>query len=250
VTGLAWTQEVHHLSVTNDTEACAMRYCASLSLDGRVWRLPTRLEAASIVNYSLSPAKNAVFHGPSSPYRDTIWTSSLVSGTYSKVYASYDYWAVDFLSGDIFEALSSSGPATVRCVSGAVTARTPRFAITAGTGLSEAGAAVSDAGTRLTWAKNTAAFKTIEEAQAYCASGGDSLPGSGWRLPSANEAATIAAEQFSSSAPFSNYSPWMWTVSEYDKKTHWLASPQGYVQPESNVLPNQISNGPAARCVR
>ncbi len=90
VTGLEWQRNVD--SSVHDWEQ-AQSYCATLELDGKSnWRLPTRIELVSIVDYSAAdPAIDAsVF--PATP-SNQFWTSS------PSVVATGQAWTVNFNYG-------------------------------------------------------------------------------------------------------------------------------------------------------
>ncbi len=104
VTGLSWQQVVEQQSYTWQQAAT---YCAGLVPMG-YWRLPTRIELTSIVDYTKSnPAIDAAIflNTPTEPF----WSAS----TYAKT--PNFKWLVSFLDGlsygdDIFTS------ASVRCV--------------------------------------------------------------------------------------------------------------------------------------
>ena len=90
VTGLVWQRNVPR---DRATYAAADSACSSLSLGGKTgWRLPTRIELASITDYRRQlPATNpAVFLGtPNAPF----WTASAYAPNAS------DAWTCDFRDG-------------------------------------------------------------------------------------------------------------------------------------------------------
>lgn len=114
VTGLWWQQPIDE---DNDlgtncaggcTQANAIKYCANLELAGHCdWRLPTRIELVSIVDYSLNvPTINAIFEGTPAV---GFWTSSPYHPS-----ASFA-WLVLFLDGSTgLDAPSNAN--RVRCV--------------------------------------------------------------------------------------------------------------------------------------
>ncbi|MGD0677088.1 MAG: DUF1566 domain-containing protein [Polyangiaceae bacterium] len=107
VTGLEWQMTVD--SNTHDWSD-AMSYCSSVTLAGGGWRLPTRIELVSILDYTaISPAidTNAFPGTPPGGY----WSSSQFAGLGSSA------WVVSFGFGTslVFNDLVSS-KYDVRCV--------------------------------------------------------------------------------------------------------------------------------------
>jgi hypothetical protein len=106
VTGLMWQQAVPAGTYTWEE---AKAYCQTLTLaDHGDWRLPSRIEVVSIVDFGpSSPAINTTYF-PSTP-SDYFWSSSSLAGSSS--YA----WLVDFGFGRTYY-LPGSNPSFVRCV--------------------------------------------------------------------------------------------------------------------------------------
>jgi hypothetical protein len=91
------------------TWANAVAYCPTLALAGHSgWRLPSRIELESIVDFGQSsPSINGTYF-PSTP-KDWFWSSSPVAGSPS------DAWGVDFYGGYAAnDVVSDTG--YVRCV--------------------------------------------------------------------------------------------------------------------------------------
>jgi hypothetical protein len=111
VTGLDWQQNVDGaIRSWND----AVNHCASLPDNGGGWRLPSRIELFSIVDYSTSPAINTTSFG-ALPDADTLlfWTASLKAGDNSNA------WAVDFGSTvDLVRPVPTTQQLFIRCVRG------------------------------------------------------------------------------------------------------------------------------------
>jgi len=105
VTGLSWQRE----SVTSRPWADAGAYCAALVSGGREdWRLPARVELATILDASRTPSFDAeVFAGAA----DYVWTASRLSDV-----AAY---AIYFGQGETVSAGVDVGGGHVRCVAGA-----------------------------------------------------------------------------------------------------------------------------------
>ncbi len=168
-----------------DPEADAIRalgeaqdYCASLVLGGRDdWRVPTRIEAASILRIGPAVFENA----PSSfvgrkTSGDCHWTSSIAStGT---------PWAV---AGDV--GLNTLGPCYVRCVRGAPelgAPRRPTYDVTADS--------VLEPRTGLVWERTPPGAATSRDAAAArCAA--LTLRGRVGRLPTIKELLSLVAEE-------------------------------------------------------
>ncbi len=104
VTGLSWQRE----SVSSRPWADARAYCASLVSGGREdWRLPARVELATILDASRTPSFDAsVFAGAA----DYVWTASRLSDV-----AAY---AIYFGQGETVSAGVAVGGGHVRCVAG------------------------------------------------------------------------------------------------------------------------------------
>lgn len=106
VTGLEWQRDIHPDSYT---WADAQAHCASLQLGGaRPWRLPSRIELVSIIDFSSSnPAIDAAAF-PATP-ASYFWASSRVA------LAGCWAWSVNFGNGGTSYAEASYAQ-RVRCV--------------------------------------------------------------------------------------------------------------------------------------
>jgi len=91
------------------TQTAALTYCATMARTGGYsdWRLPSKIELLSIVDYGRTTALNPIFIGPLNPNGDSCWSSTPVAGSASQA------WSV--VNGQTF-----TGPTTikdgVRCV--------------------------------------------------------------------------------------------------------------------------------------
>jgi hypothetical protein len=167
-----------------------------LSLGGNSdWRVPTRVETESIMDWTRSPAIDAAFtavsgfHKTGSDWILTIRQAGAGSGT--------DFaWAFNFGDGIVSNAYSAATAARVRCVRGN------------GTGEAFADPAVAppnqytvistdevqDNYTGLIWQRtgNASGLISWDQAVTYCS--GLTIGGNTWRLPSVRELATLVDE--------------------------------------------------------
>ncbi len=176
VTGLEWERAVREGWFT---QSGARSNCDALVLDGRDdWRLPTRMELASIVDYGRAyPAiDSAVF--PSTP-SERFWSTSRNAA----VGWGFDGWQVSFHNGMVFGEEGTIG-GRVRCVRGTVVKAAPiepRFTVNADDDT------VTDHVTGLVWRRTLSSTgRTFDYAASYCASLGGS-----WRVPSILELLSI-----------------------------------------------------------
>jgi hypothetical protein len=107
VTGLQWQRAVDEKSYSWED---AISFCRDLTFGGGGWRLPTRIELVSLVDYtSPNPVidMNAFPETPS----DYFWTSSPFAGDATAA------WNVNFkFSSGIVEKSDNNKPHRVRCV--------------------------------------------------------------------------------------------------------------------------------------
>jgi hypothetical protein len=234
VTKLVWQRSVGSPSLPRQD---AEGYCACLTVDGvSGWRLPSRIELASIADWTTSAPAIDTSAFPNTP-SSLFWTSSPLDGAATLGYL------VDFNSG--FTTYAGMGyPYGVRCVRSSATAPAPanRYMISAGT--------VYDTQTKLTWQQvvPTSTYAWAD-AKAYCSA--LSLGGTGWRLPSISEFQTIVND---STNPAVDGAAFPMTPSEY----FWSSSP--VVEDASSAWACYFANGstykfPATkpryvRCVR
>ena len=105
-TDLMWQREDDNTSRTWEN---ALAYCQNLTLGGHSdWRLPTRRELVSIVDYSVSSPSidSTVFPGTNS---SVYWSSS------TDAYSTYNAWSVYFNGGVVY-GNSKGDDFYVRCV--------------------------------------------------------------------------------------------------------------------------------------
>jgi hypothetical protein len=178
VTGRTWEGSVDPGSYT---QAQAITYCSN---KGGGWRLPTRLEMVSLVDFTIAPPGAMInqTYFTNTP-ADVFWTSSKFVGV------SCTGWDVSTADGSVTSA-DNHGARRVRCVLAAAPKCYPaRYQILPG-GL------VHDQATALTWQQSDSVGgsggaggsggSTWSAAKTYCAG-----LGSGWRLPSYGELQTI-----------------------------------------------------------
>jgi hypothetical protein len=169
ITGLEWQRTLSSGPLSWQE---AVDYCATLDLDGGCWRMPERIELASIVDYSVhTPSSPSTFSGtPAGEF----WTRTTFMP------APANRWIVRFDVGYLLDR-DASGSSYVRCVRGAQELSTTRFAVTADT--------VRDMNTGLEWQRVVGGSYMWAEAQDYCAQ--LATDGGGWRSPSIQELETI-----------------------------------------------------------
>ncbi|HEX3697901.1 MAG TPA: DUF1566 domain-containing protein [Polyangia bacterium] len=175
VTGLVWQRTVDSGTFAWDE---ARQYCACLTIDGLAgWRLPSRIELASLADWSIANPSIDSTAFPDTP-SDSFWTSSVM------VEDRGLEWLVFFGSG--FTSYADMTYAyRARCLRGPPSwpiAPSERYTIANGT--------VTDTATKLTWqqAVSTSLY-TWADANTYCA--GLALNGTGWRVPTIGEIQTI-----------------------------------------------------------
>lgn len=185
VTKLVWQKTVTSAQAYSWCDA--IDYCATLTLAGRTWRLPTRIELLSLVDFTrTSPAINTTAF-PGTPGSKYYWTSSpwVVSQIATK---AQDSWIVNFYEGLTSNAGNRTQAEYARCLSapdeGALPS--PRYTQVA-TG------EVQDVDTQLIWA-TTATTATTDFATAQTTCSGLGLNGHTWRTPSIKELSTLVDE--------------------------------------------------------
>jgi hypothetical protein len=170
VSGLTWEATV---GGTAYTQYDAAAHCAAKGGD---WRLPTRLELASLVDYTIAspgPTINAIFaNTPPVVY----WTETIYHNN------AGDAWSVGFDVGYSDYGVRNN-PDLVRCVLPSAPVCVPRRYVVPATD----GGAVQDVTTGLIWQQTIDGKQyTWDDAKAYCAA-----RGAGWRVPSLTELQTI-----------------------------------------------------------
>ncbi|OGU06022.1 MAG: hypothetical protein A2075_22625 [Geobacteraceae bacterium GWC2_58_44] len=181
VTGLMWQKNDDG---TQKSLAQAVAYCGSLNLGGATgWRLPSKQEQLSLVDYSLSfpgPMLNTTYFPGGHPS----FASSDLSVTNPGV-----MWGVNYSDGHV-NGFGVNGGSYVRCVNGPQSQ--PSF-------VNNNNGTVSDNTTGLAWQQATGPSTDWNSALSYCESlnlGGSS----DWRLPNIKELESIVDDTTSSPA--------------------------------------------------
>jgi hypothetical protein len=197
VTCLDWEEESSTATYTN---AEAISHCEGLSLGGyEDWRAPTRIEMASIVDFTRSPATDAVFSSAGGFHKTgSNWILTITQeGAGVTCVGGTCAWAFNLSDGIASNAYGADTAARIRCVRGNGT----------GEGFSDPAVAppgqytvlsdddVRDNYTRLIWQRDGAASGLLSwnDAVSYC----DALTlggSSDWRLPTIRELATLVDE--------------------------------------------------------
>lgn len=195
---LMWQQ----VSNFTGTWPASKSYCEDLTLGGyNDWRLPTRRELISIVNYGLIPSCDmATF--PSICYAYWTGTTNFCG----------EPWAVDFFKGN-FTILSQTNTAETKCVRGSPLPDADFVNNNDGT--------VSDLSTNLMWKKEALGQMGWGAALGYCESltlGGHS----DWRLPNIKELESLSVNTLAASKFFT-----LGTSFPYWSSTTYIATGAG-----------------------
>jgi hypothetical protein len=194
VTCLEWQKTEPAGTYTFDQ---ALAYCDDLTLQGHDdWRLPTRIELTSIVDFTQSPAIDRASF-PSAPggfhktASDWILTIRQAGAGASKDFA----WAFNLSDGIVSNAYSKATASALRCVRGGGAGEAPTSPAVAPPNQYTlvATGEVQDNYTGLVWQQgNSPMTMAFADAAAYCTS--LALNGHTWRLPSIRELATLVDE--------------------------------------------------------
>jgi hypothetical protein len=215
VTGLLWQRD----GSTNPADYSwqgAMAYCESLVLGGYCdWRLPSRIELLSLVDYTRS--------GPT--IDTTSFPNTVMLGYWSASSAdnsgSPEAWFISFANGDTYLAPSSSpsqaaGPA--RCVRGGRDVRPDHY--TVGTGATAG--AIRDNETGLTWQSDLSPSTFMFGDSSFC---DDATTGGfdDWRLPTITELQTIMDDTRTAPSVDTN----MFPIDPDMNISFWTSTPYG-----------------------
>jgi hypothetical protein len=167
VTGLVWQAAAP--PGTYDWPG-AIAYCQALALDGACWRLPHRVELASIVNYSrANPAIEPIFGATPA---NQFWSATVAAGFPTEA------WTMNFMAGHS-DYVPQTELHSVRCVQVTPPSSANRYQL--------GPTSVVDLETGLEWEQPIdPGGYTFAQADAYCAG-----LGSGWREPSIQELHTL-----------------------------------------------------------
>lgn len=197
---------------TLSTYLDAKSYCETLSLAGKVWRLPTINELSYLWDYSKSSFDNTAF--PNAVFNSTLPSLSLWSSTDYILSTNYN-WGFKIGSdvgnnsygGTTYGVPETNNTlATARCVTG-TDASTNTFT-------DNFNSTVTDSSTGLIW-QQTPSFSGIwSGAINYCNT--LSLGGKTWRLPNINELGSIVN--------YSNDPPINATFFPNTQKSYWWTS--------------------------
>ncbi len=223
ITCLVWEKSPGTSQVDGATN---LAHCASLASSSYAgfsdWRIPTRVEMASIVDFTRNPGYPTAMTNPSAYYRTISNWYETITGQNTSGYA-WIYGSNGFTSN----AYAWTSTATVRCVRGNGTGEGQNdFAVeppnhyTIDTTAGE----TTDNYTGLIWQQGSSASTMDWSAAAnYCST--LALNGHTWRVPSLNELASIVNEALVAPAvnrtafPNTHYGSksnnWYWANTEY-----------------------------------
>lgn len=223
------------------THAAAKALCEASTLDGYPdWRLPTRAELISLIDFTkFNPALNStVFPGvPNTTNGSRFWASTLKAGDASQA------WVVLHGSYGQVTYFDLTNTHSVRCVRGLGGPTVPRF------DTSVAGV-VKDNETSLIWEASATLVGTPTDSANHCAQ--LTLAGSSdWRVPTARELSTLVDPTMTSPSLPSYFSPL--------SSDHWTSTPAVNLTPAQNwvtwiglgySIPSAAPTNPRVRCVR
>jgi Protein of unknown function (DUF1566) len=197
LTCLEWEKTPATVAADTASWDGALAYCSKVSLGSNAdWRVPTRVELASIVDFSKSPAINSsAFPNAKSGYHRTS-SDWILDIKQMGVGAGKDLaWIYNMGSGLTSNAYSRINAAEVRCVRGNGTGEAPTSAAVAPPNQYSAlaGGEVQDNYTGLIWqAGSSAAVMEFAAAPAYCSS--LNLNGHTFRVPTMTELTSLVDE--------------------------------------------------------
>jgi hypothetical protein len=180
--------------------------CGSLNLGGHTnWRLPTKKELVSIVDYSFQPQgatiKSAYFPNT---YMDFYWSST------TDAIGQEHAWFLDFFDGHVFIHEKRAAAEYVRCVRGV---QSSQSLVDNGNGT------VTDKRTGLIWQQGEPGFIEWGSALSYC----EGLPLGGhsdWRLPNVKELESLTDDTRYFPAIDTSFFPDAWPNNYCSSTTH------------------------------
>lgn len=188
LTGLDWQRRS---SKTAASWSQAEAHCKLLKwADKTGWRLPTRMELLSIVDYAkVGPSVDGVLFPQTAP--ESYWTSS--PSMYVPDPPGEAFWQVSFADGGSFPGMAGSGVGQIRCVRGG----TPPLPAGSGEACYRYDLTVAtarDIETGLTWERAASATPLLrKDAADRCKN--LQITGKTWRLPTIAELASIVDEE-------------------------------------------------------
>lgn len=261
VTGLRWEKDAPSDQGSWDD---ALAYCEGLSLGGwNDWRLPTRVEITSVLDYSKPGWSADAFPGAAGGFHrtasDWILTIEQIGAGAGKDFA----WAFNMSDGIVSNAYSKASDARYRCVRSDGDGEGPSEpAVAPPDQYTEVGSGeVLDNYTGLIWESGDSDSVDHSGAVAYCES--LELGGQNWRLPSIRELATLVDEAEVAPSINGTYFPdtkygsrsnnWYWAIDEDAlSSAHWaLNFDDGFTGTNKGAPDswNYFTSG-FARCVR
>jgi hypothetical protein len=261
VTGLIWERDPPGDSGTWDA---ALAYCDGLELGGKGdWRLPTRIEITSVLDYAKPGWVEAAFPGaPGAFHRsasDWILTIDQIGAGAGTDFA----WAFNMSDGIVSNAYSKASDARYRCVRSEGTGEGPSEPAVQPPNQYTAAAEgeVRDNYTGLVWEAGDSDEVDHEGALDYCAD--LDLGGHAWRLPSIRELATLVDEAkvgpaidesvFPDTKYGSRSNNWYWAAdADAQSDAHWaLNFDDGFTGTNKGQSGSwNYFTGGFARCVR
>lgn len=185
-TSLVWQR--NEPSPVSASYPAAMAFCDGLTLAGQTdWRLPTRMELLTILDYGRAEAgflNNTVFPDGRSAGGTIAWTASL-----SLLHARLDERiSLDLFTSAVATTLVAQSSLLVRCLRGGpATSPVNRYLVASGT--------ARDVRTGLVWqVVPSATPASLAVAQAACAELKLGAFASGWRLPTIRELVSLIDE--------------------------------------------------------
>jgi hypothetical protein len=256
VTCLIWQKGNLAVGTTNTfTFADAQTACASSTVAGHTWRTATRVELASIDDFSRTSgvAINTTYFAALSGYT---WTATpwVVSQIATK---AQDAWMINFADGLTSNGASQTGTYYTRCVTNGDGTTTSPPVIPPNQYTTIATGEIQDNYTGLIWQQaDSVSTMAQPDALTYCTN--LALNGHTWRLPSIREIATLVDDNppitkvspainqtvFATTAPSTAY----WTSSLY--KGQAVSAHAPWTLSFTDGFTNYNKTAGIAKCVR